>query len=85
MPAHSGWWGVLHGATLVTTGTWRVAVIIESAHPARIGALVMAASGLTQREQEVTRPLLQGNFDGRDRRTPGGLGAHRAAASQERV
>jgi hypothetical protein len=50
MPAHSGWWGVLHGATLVTTGTWRVAVIIESAHPARIGALVMAASGLTQRE-----------------------------------
>jgi DNA-binding CsgD family transcriptional regulator len=58
--AHSGRWVVLHGATLVTTGTRRVAVIIEPAHPARITSLLMAAYGLTEREQDVTRLVLQG-------------------------
>jgi DNA-binding CsgD family transcriptional regulator len=57
----SGRWIVLHGATLVTTGTRRVAVIIEPAHPARIATLLMAAYGLTEREQDVTRLVLQGN------------------------
>lgn len=56
----SGTWVVLHGATLVTDGSLRVAVIIEPAHPARIGALLMSAYGLTPREQEVTRLVLQG-------------------------
>ncbi|HMQ29640.1 MAG TPA: helix-turn-helix transcriptional regulator [Chloroflexaceae bacterium] len=56
-----GQWLVLHGATLVTTGTQRVAIIIEPAHPARIAALLMAAYGLTEREQDVTRLVLQGN------------------------
>jgi len=57
--ADSGTWIVLHGATLVGDGKRRVAVIIEPAHPARITPLLMAAYGLTEREQEVTRLVLQ--------------------------
>jgi DNA-binding CsgD family transcriptional regulator len=59
--ARTGRWVVLHGATLVTTGARRVAVIVEPAHPIRIAALLMAAYRLTEREQEVTRLVLQGN------------------------
>lgn len=58
--SRSGTWVVLHGATLVTDGARRVAVIVEPAHPARISPLLMSAYGLTQREQEVTRLVLQG-------------------------
>lgn len=58
--ARNGRWVVLHGATLVTTGTRRVAVIIEPAHPARIISLLMAAYNLSEREQDVTRQVLQG-------------------------
>ena len=39
----------------------RVAVIVEPAHPARITPLLMSAYGLTEREQEVTRLVLQGD------------------------
>lgn len=56
----SGTWVVLHGATLVGAGTRRVAVIVEPAHPARITPLLMAVYALTEREQEVTRLVLQG-------------------------
>jgi DNA-binding CsgD family transcriptional regulator len=59
--SRSGQWIVLHGASLVSDGRRRVAVIIEPAHPARITPLLMAAYGLTDREQEVTRLVLQGN------------------------
>jgi DNA-binding CsgD family transcriptional regulator len=59
--SRSGQWIVLHGASLVSDGRRRVAVIIEPAHPARITPLLMAAYGLTEREQEVTRLVLQGN------------------------
>jgi DNA-binding CsgD family transcriptional regulator len=38
-----------------------VAVIIEPAHPARISPLLMAAYGLTEREQDVTRLVLRGD------------------------
>jgi DNA-binding CsgD family transcriptional regulator len=55
-----GQWVVLHGATLVTTTARRVAVIVEPAHPVRIASLLMAAYGLTEREQDVTRLVLQG-------------------------
>jgi DNA-binding CsgD family transcriptional regulator len=36
-------------------------VIVEPAHPARITPLLMSAYGLTEREQEVTRLVLQGD------------------------
>jgi DNA-binding CsgD family transcriptional regulator len=55
----SGTWIVIHGATLVGEGSTRVAVIVEPAHPARITPLLMSAYGLTEREQEVTRRVLQ--------------------------
>jgi len=58
--SRSGTWVVLHGAALLTDGARRVAVIVEPAHPARISPLLMSAYGLTQREQEVTRRVLQG-------------------------
>jgi DNA-binding CsgD family transcriptional regulator len=58
--SRSGRWMALHGAALVANGARRVAVIVEPAHPARISSLLMAAYGLTEREQEVTRQVLQG-------------------------
>jgi DNA-binding CsgD family transcriptional regulator len=57
----SGTWVVLHGAALVSGGSPRVAVIVEPAHPARIAPLLMSVYGLTEREQDVTRLVLQGN------------------------
>ena len=62
--SESGRWVVLHGATLVGGGNLRVAVIVEAAHPARIVPLLMSAYGLTEREQEVTRLVLQGESTG---------------------
>jgi DNA-binding CsgD family transcriptional regulator len=59
--SRSGGWIVLHGTSLVSSSSRRVAVIVEPAHPARIAPLLMAAYGLTDREQEVTRLVLQGN------------------------
>jgi DNA-binding CsgD family transcriptional regulator len=59
--SRSGSWVVLHGASLVSGDTRRVAVIVEPAHPARIAPLLMSVYGLTEREQEVTRLVLQGN------------------------
>jgi DNA-binding CsgD family transcriptional regulator len=56
----SGIWVVLHGVPLAQTGPLRVAVIVEPAHPARIAPLLMSAYGLTEREQELTRLVLQG-------------------------
>lgn len=58
---NSGTWVVLHGASLVADGSRRAAVIVEGAHPARITPLLMTAYGLTEREQEVTRMVLQGD------------------------
>jgi DNA-binding CsgD family transcriptional regulator len=59
--SRSGTWVVLHGASLVSGGARRVAVIVEPAHPARIAPLLMSVYGLTEREQEVTQLVLQGN------------------------
>ena len=55
-----GRWVLLHGATLVSGGARRAAVIVEAAHPARITPLLMTAYGLTEREQDVTRLVLHG-------------------------
>jgi DNA-binding CsgD family transcriptional regulator len=46
---------------MVSTGPRRVAVIVEPAQPARIAPLLMSAYGLTEREQELTRLVLQGD------------------------
>ena len=59
--SRSGTWIVLHGAALVASGARRIAVIVEPAHPARIAPLLMSVYGLTEREQDVTRLVLQGN------------------------
>jgi DNA-binding CsgD family transcriptional regulator len=56
----TGTWVVLHGACLTSTGTPRIAVIVEPAHPSRIYPLLMSAYGLTEREKDVTRLVLQG-------------------------
>jgi DNA-binding CsgD family transcriptional regulator len=58
--SRSGVWIVLHGAALTSGAPRRVAVIIEPAHPAGIYPLLMSAYGLTAREQDVTRLILQG-------------------------
>lgn len=58
--SREGRWIVLHGAPLVADGARRVAVIVEPAHPARVSSLLMAAHGLTEREQDVTRLVLRG-------------------------
>ena len=59
--SRTGSWVVLHGASLVSDGSRRAAVIIEPAHPARLTPLLMAAYGLSAREQDVTRLVLQGD------------------------
>jgi DNA-binding CsgD family transcriptional regulator len=56
----NGTWLVLHGAPLMASDVNRVAVIIEQAHPARIATLLMAVYGMTDREKDVTRLVLQG-------------------------
>lgn len=58
--SRSGRWIFLHGASMLSAGPGRVAVIIEPAHPARLTPLLMDAYGLSEREQEVTRLVLQG-------------------------
>jgi len=57
----SGMWIVVHAATLVATEQKRIAIIVEPAHPARISNLLMSVYGLTDREKDVTRLVLQGN------------------------
>jgi DNA-binding CsgD family transcriptional regulator len=56
----SGQWLVLHGAMLEAEGSGRVAVIIEPAHAPEIAPLLVEAYGLTERERDVTRLVLQG-------------------------
>ena len=59
--SRSGTWIILHGACLASAGSRRVAIIVEPAHPARIYPLLMSAYGLTERERDVTRLILQGS------------------------
>lgn len=58
--SRGGTWVVLHGASLVSDGSRRIAVIVEPAHPAKIYPLLMSVYGLTERERDVTRLVLQG-------------------------
>jgi DNA-binding CsgD family transcriptional regulator len=59
--SRSGTWVILHGAALVSSGSRRVAIIVEPAHPARLYPLLMSAYGLTEREKDVTRLILRGS------------------------
>jgi DNA-binding CsgD family transcriptional regulator len=56
----AGRWVVLHGAVLQADGRRQAAVIIEPAHPVRIAPLLIAAYGLTRREEQITRLVLRG-------------------------
>ena len=56
--AGNGAWVQLRAARFV--GEDRVAVIVEPAHPGRIFELMMSAHGLTAREREVVRLVLEG-------------------------
>ncbi|MRH91653.1 LuxR family transcriptional regulator [Nocardia sp. SYP-A9097] len=58
--SRTGTWVVLHGACLNSTGAPRIAVIIEPADPGRLYPLLMSAYGLTEREKDITRLVLQG-------------------------
>ncbi|HEV7623647.1 MAG TPA: helix-turn-helix transcriptional regulator [Amnibacterium sp.] len=55
-----GRWLTLHGSPLVSDGRRRAAVIVERTPPDRISPLLMEAYGLTEREKDVTRHVLQG-------------------------
>jgi DNA-binding CsgD family transcriptional regulator len=58
--SRTGRWVMLHGACLTSTGDRRIAIIIEPANPSRLYPLLMSAYGLTEREKDVTRLVLQG-------------------------
>lgn len=55
-----GGWISVHGMVTGTGRALKAAVVIESAHPDRIAPLLMSVHGLTPREQEVTRLVLEG-------------------------
>ncbi len=56
-----GGWISVHGMVIGMGRALKAAVIIESAHPDRIAPLLMSVHGLTLREQQVTRLVLQGS------------------------
>ena len=60
VPTASGRWLSLHASVLGPPEQGRVAVIIEPAQPLEIAPLIMKAYGLTDREAEVTRFVLNG-------------------------
>jgi DNA-binding CsgD family transcriptional regulator len=59
--ARSGIWAAVTAEPLSGPRSGQVAVLIERASPTRIAPILMAAYGLTEREQELTRLVLQGD------------------------
>lgn len=59
-PTRSGIWATVTAETLIGERRGRIAVVIERASPSRIAPILMDAYRLTEREQEVTRLILQG-------------------------
>lgn len=53
-------WLILHGQILAGAGEPSVVITIQPAGPDRITSLLMAAYGLTDREEEITRHVLRG-------------------------
>jgi DNA-binding CsgD family transcriptional regulator len=58
--ACSGQWLVLHGSLLDTAAGLRTAIIVEPARPPEIAPLIAAAYGMTEREREIVRRVIQG-------------------------
>ena len=58
--ADSGRWFLLHGTRMAAPEGTKAAVIIEPVARVRIATVLMAAYGLTPREREITRLVLQG-------------------------
>ncbi len=56
----AGTWLVLHGGLLGPARSQQVAVFIQRAHPTLVAPLLLAAYGLTPREQEVAQLTLRG-------------------------
>lgn len=56
----SGEWLVLHATVMDTGAGQRTAVILEAARPTALAPLIADAYGLTSREREVIRLVLQG-------------------------
>jgi DNA-binding CsgD family transcriptional regulator len=56
----SGIWATVTAEPFIGERSGRIAVVIERASPSRIAPILMDAFGLTEREQEVTRCILQG-------------------------
>lgn len=56
----TGIWATISAEPLVGGRTGYIAVVIERASPARIAPILMDAFGLTEREQDVTCLVLQG-------------------------
>jgi DNA-binding CsgD family transcriptional regulator len=60
VPTASGRWIVLHGSLVGDPAERRLAVIIEPARSPEIAPLIVEAYGLSEREREVTRLVIQG-------------------------
>lgn len=60
VPTRSGRWLILHGTTVEGRTQRGIAVIMEPARPPDMAALVLQANGLSAREREVTRLVMQG-------------------------
>jgi DNA-binding CsgD family transcriptional regulator len=56
----SGQWLMLHGTSMTTAAGRRFAVIIEPVQRSHVASLLMAAFGLTAREQDVAHSVLRG-------------------------
>jgi DNA-binding CsgD family transcriptional regulator len=60
VPTSTGRWVVLHGSLVGDAPDRRTAVIIEPARSPEIAPLIVEAYGLSEREREVTRLVIQG-------------------------
>ena len=61
MRTRSGQWAVLHASEMAGLGGGRhIAVVVEAATPAELAPMILLAYGLTPREADVARLVLQG-------------------------
>jgi hypothetical protein len=81
----SGRWVVLHGVPLAAVDNQRVAVIVEPAHPSRIGPTADVGLWPDSTRAAIDQTRVAGFLDHRHRRPPGDLSTHRPVASEERL